>query len=99
MRNVFYFLGALSITMCTLVAFCGCATITPVPPAPPPEIYATACANLAKLGCPEGVDEACAATMQKAQEARLVDLKPACLAGAASVEAARSCGSVTCSAW
>lgn len=61
---------------------------------------APACANLTKLGCPEGnppagVGAACITTCQKAQAGGF-DMKPACLAAATSVAAVQACGSVAC---
>jgi hypothetical protein len=57
----------------------------------------TACANLDRLGCPEGKDPLCASTCVKVQSQGLTDVHPECLAAAASPEAARACGTVTCS--
>jgi len=54
-----------------------------------------ACANLAKLGCPEG-GSSCAATIEHVSSVGVTDLKPACLATATSQEDARACGTVTC---
>jgi hypothetical protein len=65
--------------------------------------YDTACANLLKIGClPEAAGAAasggktCAQSMR--DNAKLYDMKPACLAKAADVNAARMCGTVKCAA-
>ena len=76
----------------------------PVPPAPPAPVDAApgpspqsdcarACANLVRLGCPEGSTQGagCTATCTKAQAEQLTDFKPACLAAAADVTALRAC--------
>lgn len=90
--------------------FCACmfclawsACPQPLPPVPPvpapdaaPSIYQASCANLAKLGCPEGLAANCAAVFEQAQTARMADLKPACLTAATTQAAARGCGSVRC---
>ena len=67
----------------------------PSPPIPPAAIYEEACANLAGLGCSEGVDASCAATMQ-ATDGKVVDIKAACLAAAKTVGDVRACGTVEC---
>ena len=77
-----------------LGGFAGCVTVAPVPVSTAG--CAEACANLARLKCPEGLDVSCTASCLSAQAARLTDLKPACLASADSIEAARACGTVTC---
>jgi hypothetical protein len=64
----------------------------------PPATYAEACANIASLGCYEGTDPSCAPLMQRAQEARITDLKPSCLAAARSVGEVQACGTVSCTA-
>lgn len=53
---------------------------------------APACANLARLGCPEGQNATCEATCQHMQT--IADMAPGCLADAGSVDAALACGSL-----
>lgn len=55
-----------------------------------------ACTNMAKLGCPEGVNANCVDVCNHAQASGLTNLKPDCLASAATVAAAKACGTVTC---
>ena len=90
----------------------GMACPQPFPPVPPgPEPAAldagadvpapstsaeAACANLARLQCPEGLRLDCAAVVQKASETRITDLNVGCLIEAPTVEAARACGTVAC---
>ena len=69
------------------------STSASVPPADP---VTAACANLARLGCPEGKAAACVATMGHAQAANITPVNPACLAAASSPAAARACGFVAC---
>jgi hypothetical protein len=78
-----------------------CSTVAPSPdptpvPGPGGGIYEEACANLAAQGCSEGLDATCAATMRSAQEKKLTDLRPECLAQAASAADVRACGTVEC---
>jgi hypothetical protein len=91
MRNTILAFGLLFLS-CT-----SCATNPPTPdPVIGPDAYGAACANLAAIGCPEGQRENCVSVMQRAQEARLTDLRPTCLAAAANAAAARACGTVRC---
>ena len=53
--------------------------------------YDAACAQLKALGCKEGAASNCAATMRSA-DGKLVDLMPACVTAAKSVQAVRACG-------
>jgi hypothetical protein len=86
-----------------LTAVFGCP---PDPVVPEPELDAgldakapacvRACAQLAKIGCLEGADVACVATCQHAQDSRVTDMHPECLAAAGDKQAARACGSVEC---
>lgn len=57
---------------------------------------ANACANLASLGCPEGVAPDCVSVCDHTQATKLTDFKPDCLAAAKSQAAAKACGSVSC---
>lgn len=87
-----------------------CAASEPVRPMPPPE-YQTidasvhsvdelACANLLRLGCPEGSPSAkgdpCVVVIQRSRAELLLDFKPKCLAEAGNVSAVRECGTVRC---
>jgi len=74
---------------------CGCPK--PQPPhrdgdaarAPTPE---SACANIGALGCPEGQNQArCALVLAHIADAGLEPLDLACIANAASPDAARAC--------
>lgn len=89
MKNVMCFAAVV------LLANCQATAPTPIPV--DAGTVAAACANLAKLGCPEG-GASCVATIQHASSVGVTDLKPACLAAAMSQAAARACGSVTCGA-
>ena len=55
-----------------------------------------ACSQLARIGCLEGADVGCVSTCQHAQQSRVTDLHPECLAAAKDKQAARACGSVVC---
>jgi len=55
-----------------------------------------ACANLAALGCAEGVDASCVSTFDRIVSARLILIDPSCLAAARSKADARACGGVEC---
>lgn len=57
---------------------------------------ADACANLARLRCPDGLEPNCVATCVHAQLSGLTDLHTACLARAVSLQAAIGCHSVKC---
>ena len=60
---------------------------------------AAACANLVKLGCPEGHPKAgksCLDVCNHTQSTHLTDLHTACLAAAKSVPEVKACKSVTC---
>jgi hypothetical protein len=57
---------------------------------------ALACANLAAIGCKEGLAPSCTTACEHAQEARITDLHPACLAAAKTKASARACRSVAC---
>lgn len=88
----------LSIIVALLVTLTACPR-SPSPPIPDASDAAAsncavACANLAALGCREGIDANCAATCQRSKA--LTDIKPDCLAAAITKESARACGSVTC---
>lgn len=90
-----------------------CHSPAPVPPAPeagdasaeaeapdaslPGVTCASACANLAQLGCPEGISPKCVPTCERIQGSRITDVKPDCLATAKDKAAVRACGlSVRC---
>lgn len=65
----------------------------------PPTRCVAACANLRRLGCPEGEERdagGCGAVCGHAAASRSFDLKPDCLAKAATVDEARACGTVLC---
>ncbi len=83
--------------------------LPPIPPGPPPatadagaDVPApgtaaeAACANLARLQCPEGLRLDCVVVVQKAMETRITDLNVGCLIEAQTVAAVRVCGSVRC---
>lgn len=78
-------------------ALFACHPLPPIPPGPSAAGNCqTACANLARLGCYEGQDATCTDVCTRAQDTGLTDLKPACLTAAATVEAARACGTISC---
>lgn len=62
--------------------------------------WARACANLVRLGCPEGCDgrrcadgggNTCATTLARADAAHLTVLNPKCVTAAQTVDALRQC--------
>lgn len=57
---------------------------------------ATACSNLKKLGCKEGVDTSCTVICQKEVTKKLVKVNLTCLAKAKTKAGARSCGGIDC---
>jgi hypothetical protein len=77
------------------------ATCTHQTPTPPAKFDAgqascsSACATLATLSCPEGLDPSCVASCEHAPVLH-VDMHVACLAGATTKDAARACRSVSC---
>lgn len=93
-----------------LIGAMACPSPQPLPPVPPGPLPATAdagadapgsiaeaaCANLARLQCPEGLRLDCVVVLQKAITTRIADLKPECLSTAATIEAVRACGTVSC---
>jgi len=85
--------------------------LPPVPPGPPPavadaaadipapvpgSVVEMACANLARLQCPEGLRLDCVTVAQKAMDLHTTDLKLGCLIGAQTAAEVRACGSVSC---
>lgn len=93
------------------LSYLAAAGCHPNPPAPPPQPdadagqeedagpdgssrYARACEALRAAGCPEGVDPECAAVLARGD--KVLNMRPACLAGAKSAAEARACGSVRC---
>lgn len=65
---------------------------TPAAAPPNGDPIAEACTALRALDCPEAVDLGdCIMTMRHAQDARIADYAPACVARASSVIAVRSC--------
>ena len=81
------------------VSFCGCGAtcatgIQPGPQPPPPA--ATACDNLARLGCPGGIDSTCVVILQQMVDQHMTRIDLGCLTGAQTQDAARACGGVTC---
>ena len=58
-----------------------------------------ACANLIKLGCPEGLEDAgqgCTSVCEHTQSSKLFNMKASCLAAAKTKTEVKACGSVTC---
>jgi hypothetical protein len=95
----------LSIALLLLAA--ACARPLPPAPVPPdaadaarasdamppdPTGCTAACANLQRLGCPEGIAANCVATCQHGLQ--ITNMNTACLAAAGSPDAARACGSL-----
>jgi hypothetical protein len=70
----------------------GSATPSPVPPPAPSSTISAACAQLASLGCQEGTDSSCVATMTQTQNAQVTALPIACWASASSKSSAIACG-------
>ena len=93
-----------SFIACLAVVTVACAsegatrTASPEPPAKDVsgERFAVACANLRKLGCPEGEPNArgvtCSASLERASHLAPVDA--GCLSNATDVDAVRACGGV-----
>ena len=71
-------------------------------PSPPPTVtdagppYQAACANLAAIGCSDGLDPTCAAILEQMTVGRIIKDSTACLATAPDVAAAIKCGGVSC---
>lgn len=81
-----------------LIAFGKCGT-TPTPTPTQTDagsVYTAACSHLAALGCQEGQAANCAVVLEQMVVDRLTTVSVSCLAGAASVSDARTCGGVTC---
>jgi hypothetical protein len=93
-----------------LLALASCPQpLPPTPPGPGPAVLdggasdapvetvaQATCANLARLGCPEGLKANCASVVQKAIDTQVTNLRGDCLVGAQTVEAVRACGTVSC---
>lgn len=83
---------------------CPSPPLPPVPPGPGPApalidagtVAEAACANLARLQCPEGLRADCVPVVQKTIDTRITDLKLGCLIGAQTVAEVQACGSVSC---
>ena len=104
MKTILFVLGSFFCCLLLCAAFGDCSHVTPAPtpavdagPSPTPSIYAEACANLAGLGCWEGIDDTCTSTMQK-DDGKVVDIKVSCLAAAKTVGDVQACGTVACTA-
>lgn len=82
-----------------LGAFLFACPPAPLPPptldAAAPTTCAAACANLHRLGCPEGAPT-CEAVCAHVESEALTDLYLGCLAGATNKAEARACNSVVC---
>lgn len=72
----------------------------PLPDSGPSAPCEAACAKLAALGCPEAdtLDggKSCAQLCLDSEASGKFNLKPACVAGAQTVEQVRACGTVRC---
>lgn len=55
------------------------------------DVFDIACLNLVAVGCPEGADPSCAATMRQAHNARVTDYSPWCVATQKTAEDIRAC--------
>ena len=81
------------------IAFSGCAATcaTGIQPGPSPiPTAATACDNLARIGCSDGTAPNCALVLQQVVDSRMTPINLGCLTGAADVAAAIKCGGVAC---
>lgn len=91
------------------IACPGPQPLPPVPPGPPPavadagpdapvpgSVVEMACANLARLQCPEGLRLDCVTVAQKAMDTHTTNLKLECLISAQTVAEVQACGSVSC---
>ena len=81
------------------VSFCGCAATcaTGIQPGPGPiPTAATACDNLAHIGCTDGLAPNCALVLQQVVDSRMTPINLGCLTGAADVATAIKCGGVAC---
>ena len=89
--------------LCLLLAIafsgCGATCATGIQPGPSPiPTAATACDNLAHIGCSDGTAPNCVVVLQQVIDGRMTQ-KPinlGCLTGAADVAAAVACGGVSC---
>jgi len=57
---------------------------------------ATACANLARLGCPEGLASNCPSVLARVVDAHLTNVSLSCLSLAQHVTDVQACGAVAC---
>lgn len=81
------------------VSFCGCAATcaTGIQPGPSPiPTAATACDNLAHIGCADGLASNCVTVLQQIIDGRMARIDLGCLTGAASIDVALACGGVVC---
>lgn len=99
------FLTSSALTVLLLLGIaCPSPPLPPVPPGPGPTptlvdagtIAEAACANLARLQCPEGLRADCVPVVQKTIVLRTTDLKLGCIIEAQTVAAVQTCGSVSC---
>lgn len=79
------------------LGYVGCAHTTPTPTATDAGVtYEAACANLAAIGCADGVAPNCASVLQQTVVERMTTTSVACLTSSKSLDEARACGGVRC---
>lgn len=100
-------LNTICFVLCIVGGCQGCPKPVPTPAAdgsmevgPDSDDCAKACVNLRLIKCPEGDTndggDSCEVTCRHAQASGLTDLKPTCLAKAATQAEAVACGTVKC---
>jgi hypothetical protein len=91
----------LAFAIAPCAALVGCSPHPPPPPptfeAGPPPSSAEVCLHLAKIGCPEGADDACQRKIDQVAHDRLTIFPLRCWVSAPTREAARACGQLDCS--
>ena len=76
---------------------CGATCATGIQPGPSPiPTVATACDNLAHIGCSDGTAPNCVTVLQQMIDQRMTRIDLGCLTGAQTVDAALACGGVLC---
>jgi len=85
------------LAVCLLSLACTASTCAGVQPIPTPTpTAATACDNLARLGCADGLAPNCVQILQQMLDQRMTPVNLSCLTSAADLATARGCGAVVC---
>ena len=85
------------VILCLLALACTATTCASVQPTPTPAATVeTACENLGKMGCADGLAPNCVQVLQYVVYRRVTPVDLKCLTLAPDFEAARACGGVAC---